>query len=61
MIIFHGGCEGCTQQKTHSTDFCYDCRYFDAEWHKPNLNNSSADAVELERRRVKAQRERTRE
>ena len=52
MFIFHGGCHGCTQQKTHGTRFCYDCRYFDAKWDKPDLNNRPPDEAEIERERV---------
>jgi hypothetical protein len=53
MIKFHGGCIDCTQQLLHGTDFCAGCCYFDAEWDKPNLNNSPPNEADLERARVK--------
>ena len=57
QVIFHGGCHGCTQQAIHSVDFCYDCRYFDAEWNKPDLNNKPPDPVDLIREEVKSRRQ----
>lgn len=39
MILFHGGCHGCTQQEVNGLDFCVKCRYFDADWSLPNLSN----------------------
>jgi hypothetical protein len=53
MILFHGGCHGCTQQQLHNTEFCYDCQYFEADWSKPSLNNEPPNEAELERRRVR--------
>ena len=54
QVVFHGGCIGCTQQEIHkTTDFWYDCRYFEADWSKPSLNNAPPNATELERRRVR--------
>ena len=53
MIIFHGGCHGCTQQELHGQDFCYDCQYFDAKWDKPNLNNRPPTDAEIEREKIK--------
>ena len=50
---FHGGCAGCTQQELHGTEFCFNCRYFDAEWGKPNLNNSTRSEADIERERIK--------
>jgi hypothetical protein len=52
MIMFHGGCHGCTQQAKHGTDFCFDCCYFAPDWDKPNLNNKPPDKAEIERQQV---------
>ena len=57
MILFHGGCHDCTQQDKHSTDFCYDCCYFNADWSKPNLNNRPPSQCEIERKNVIERRE----
>lgn len=56
MIVFHGGCFKCTQQKEEGVDFCYDCRYFEADWDKPNLNNRPHNLVEIIREEVKYRR-----
>ena len=60
MIVFHGGCHGCTQQYRHGTDFCFDCCYFAAEWDKPDLNNRPPNEAEIERRKVISRRTRRR-
>jgi hypothetical protein len=52
MILFHGGCHGCTQQSTQGTDFCFDCCYFYADWSKPNLNNQAPSKADIERQAV---------
>jgi hypothetical protein len=44
MIIFGGGCHGCTQQEKHGIDFCYDCCFFDADYSKPSLRNMEISA-----------------
>ena len=36
-IIFHGGCLGCLSQRIHGIDRCKGCKYFRADWNKPNL------------------------
>jgi hypothetical protein len=54
-VVFHGGCLGCSQQEKHGTDFCYDCRYFEADWSKPNLSNE-VDPAEVERVKVRERR-----
>ena len=56
MILFHGGCHGCTQQEINGINFCYDCRYFDGKWSKPNLDNSPKTLTERIRREVKERR-----
>jgi hypothetical protein len=53
MIIFGGGCHGCTQQETHGTDFCFDCCFFDADYSKPSLRNMEISVrAGIERRQV---------
>ena len=52
MYLFHGGCHGCTQQEKHGTDFCYDCKFFDADWNKPDLSNCPPSKSDIERDRV---------
>ena len=56
QIIFHGGCNGCTQQKENGVDFCYDCKYFEGEWHKPDLNNKPPSEAEIMRKEIKKRR-----
>lgn len=53
MIIFHGGCTECTQQDIEGIDFCVKCRYFDADWSLPSLNNREPDEADLMRRQLK--------
>ncbi len=53
MVLFHGGCHGCTQQDIHSTDFCIKCKYFNADWSLQDLNNRPLDEAEIERERLK--------
>ena len=43
MQIFHGGCHECTQQDKYGIKYCRDCRYYDANWDKPNLFNDEVD------------------
>jgi len=57
MILFHGGCHGCTQQDKHGPDFCFDCCYFNADWNKPSLNNKPPTPAEIERKKVIERRE----
>jgi len=38
-IHFHGCCMGCTRQETEPLNYCMGCRYFNAEWELPDLNN----------------------
>ena len=57
MVVFHGGCSGCTRQQTTGVDGCYDCRYFDAQWDKPDLNNRPPNHVERLRKDIKRRRE----
>jgi hypothetical protein len=52
MILFHGGCSGCTQQDTHSTEFCMGCQYFAADWDLPSLSNCPPTEGEIERKRL---------
>jgi hypothetical protein len=63
MILFHNGCCGCTQQQKHSTDFCFDCCFFESDWNKPDLNSApgpyKAYPANLERRRVISRRKET--
>lgn len=60
QVIFHSGCFGCTQQELHDVEFCYDCRYFNAEWDKPDLSNRPPNHVDIIRAEVIARRERWR-
>lgn len=39
MILFHGGCHGCTKQDTVGIDNCVKCCYFQADWRLPDLSN----------------------
>jgi hypothetical protein len=54
MILFHGGCHGCTRQDAYTTEGCWDCCYFDADWNLPSLNNEPPTAAEIERNRLKS-------
>ena len=56
MVMFHGGCDGCTIQQLVGVDKCFDCCYFDAKWDKPNLNNRPPDAAERLRTNIKHRR-----
>jgi hypothetical protein len=53
MIIFHGGCVGCTQQTTHSIEFCRGCCYFSADWSLPDLStkDTSEESICIKKRR----------
>ncbi len=52
MVMFHGGCAECTQQNKHGTGFCMGCRYFNADWSLPDLNNRPLTEAEVERSRL---------
>jgi hypothetical protein len=39
-IIFHGGCLGCASQRIHGLERCKGCKYFRANWSKPDLSIS---------------------
>ncbi len=56
MILFHGGCHGCTQQEIHTegADFCIGCQYFQADWSKPDLNNKPESLADTIRAEIKA-------
>ena len=56
MILFHGGCHGCTRQEKEGTDRCFDCCFFEADWSKPDLNNEPLSETEWVRLAVKARR-----
>ena len=60
MIIFHGGCHGCLRQDRIGVDSCYDCKYFEAEWNKPDLSERPEDEVDRARKQVKSSRLRAR-
>ena len=55
IVIFHGGCHGCTQQlkRPEGVDFCVRCQYFDADWSLESLNNETASKVARIREAVK--------
>ena len=44
IIIFHGGCHGCTMQRVQTIDKCVECMYFQADWDLPDLNNKESTA-----------------
>lgn len=54
MMVFHGGCLGCTQQEIHP-DFskCRVCCYFDAEWRLKSQNNKPPTEAEIKRKQLK--------
>lgn len=54
MIIFHGGCHGCTQQDLNGVEFCKGCQYFDAEWEKPNLSNEPPRRADVVREQIRS-------
>ena len=41
MILFHGGCHGCTMQDGKGLGYCTGCQMFEADWSKPDLNDES--------------------
>ena len=43
IILFHSGCNGCTQQlvQEKGVRFCCDCRYFASNWNLDDLNNEN--------------------
>ena len=53
IVLFHGGCHGCTQQSINGVDFCFGCQYFEAAWNKPDLNNRPPSEAEIVRAEVK--------
>ncbi len=53
MHLFHGGCHGCTQQETNDIDFCIECKYFDADWGLPSLNNRPPTETEIIKKELK--------
>jgi hypothetical protein len=57
MIIFHGGCIGCTRQQTKPIEYCMDCQYFAADWTLPSLSNEPPTEAELIRAYLQAHRE----
>jgi hypothetical protein len=59
MIRFHGGCHGCSQplNQDGGYDFCYDCRFFDANWDLPNFNNKPPTEADLLRFEIKLRKE----
>lgn len=52
MILFHGGCQGCTVQK-EDIYRCAGCQYFAADWSLPDLHNNRITAAELKRIEIK--------
>lgn len=55
-VIFHGGCHGCTQQQdTGGYEICTGCRYFEADWTLPNLNNQPLSDDDIVRARLNTQ------
>lgn len=55
IVVFHGGCIGCTQQaiQPKGVDYCIGCQYFDADWKLPNLNNKEPSEADKTRRELK--------
>ncbi|MBT6052874.1 MAG: hypothetical protein HOG49_39235 [Candidatus Scalindua sp.] len=53
IILFHGGCHGCTIQMRNGIDFCRNCRYFDCNWKLPCYNDKPLNAADIARRRIK--------
>lgn len=39
IIIYHGGCYGCTMQIEHGINVCCGCQHKEANWDLPNLSN----------------------
>ena len=56
QIMFHGGCAGCTRQETEAKgiDYCIKCKYFDADWDLPDLNNAPPTEADIARKEIKA-------
>jgi hypothetical protein len=48
---FHGGCSGCTRQKTEpeGVDYCINCQHFMPDWNLSDLNNRPPTPTELKR------------
>ena len=52
-VVFHGGCNGCTQQAVHDgPKFCMGCCYFNADWSLPSLNNCPETEAEIVRAKL---------
>lgn len=48
--VFHGGCNGCTQQKDRNEGalFCArECCFFSPDWDKPDRNNRPKTEAEI--------------
>lgn len=57
IVLFHGGCHGCTMQKKEGLGYCTGCRYFEANWSLPDLNDTrKEERMEKERIRDIARR-----
>lgn len=41
MVLFHGGCHGCTMQEKNGLVFCTGCQYFEGNWKLPDLNDNT--------------------
>ena len=55
-VVFHGGCDGCTQQRDQKEGalFCArECCYFNADWSKPDMNNRPKTEAEITREAIK--------
>jgi hypothetical protein len=44
VYIFHGMCHGCTQQILKGIDFCSACQGANADWTRPDWNNSRGES-----------------
>jgi len=61
MTVFHGGCIGCSMQKTKGLEYCTGCQYFECNWGFPDLNDEHKRQREkLEKVREKARYKKTR-
>lgn len=54
-VIFHGGCDGCTQQELNGIRFCKGCQFFAPDWNLPDLNNSPPDYGDVVREAMHAE------
>lgn len=50
MIMFHGGCYGCTNQDVFGKSYCVGCQYLHANWKLPDLHSKNVhqDTFEIE-------------